>query len=85
MIRSQPTYHESLAVRASSDSFTSTSALVLAHEPPAAWDFDCFGKCRTFDEVKTFVTLKGLEVANAFGRIQLFRPARPVGSFRLFD
>lgn len=78
-------FHESLAARASGDCFVSTTALVFSAEPPEAWDFDCFRKCRTFDEVKALATSKGLEAKNEMGRIQLFRQGRPIGSFWLFD
>lgn len=81
----QPGLDESLVSRALEDSFASVSALIDANEPPVSWGFDLFRKCRTFDEVKALAKAKGLTATNEFGRVQLFRQERPIGSFWLFD
>jgi hypothetical protein len=76
---------ESLSARAASDCFASTSALVVASEPPASWGYECFRRCRTFDEVKALARTKNLQAANELGQIQLWRQGQLIARFWLFD
>ncbi len=76
---------EPLAARKPGDSFVATSALAVVIESPESWGYEEFRRCRTFDEVKSLAQSRHLKVTNEFGRIQLFRDGRLIGSFWLFD
>ncbi len=77
--------HKALATRNMREFFSATSVLAIVVESPENWGYDEFRRCRTFDEVKLLAVSKSLKATNEFGRIDLFRNERLVGSFWLFD